>query len=216
MTPDFDKAATLATELLKEHKITAAPVSPLPMLKRPNVLVVSFTEVSNIVGTDRDTILSAFSNNQDAVTSCFLEEGKRNYIVAYNQQLPIHTAQKALARQLGHVMLEHDGSRPDDIRTAEEICFAYNLLCPRPLIRAVQEAGITITMNVLTNMTSCDSDCVAGMMEIHGGNVPAELNREVKKQFADYVKNFVNYRKTVTVDHSDPVDFGTYFDNYID
>lgn len=216
MKPDFDKAATLATELLIEHKITAAPVSPLPMLKRPNVLVVSFTEVSNIVGANRETILSAFPNNQDAVTSCFIEERKRNYIVAYNQQLPIHTAQKALARQLGHVMLEHDGSRPDDIRTAEETCFAYNLLCPRPLIRAVQEAGITITMNVLTNMTSCDSDCVAGMKDLQGGDVPAELNRKVKKNFADYVANFVNYRKTVTVDHSDPVDFGSYMERYVD
>lgn len=216
MTPDFDKAAIKATEMLIEYGISSAPVSPLPMLKRPGVLVISFTEVSNIVGVDRDKVLSVFSKTQDAVTSCFPNGKEKDYIVAYNQRLPIHTAQKALAKQLGHVMLEHDGSRPDDVRTAEETCFAYNLLCPRPLIRAVQEAGITITMNVLTNMTSCDSDCVAGMMDIHGGNVPAELNRKVKKQFADYVKNFVNYRKTVTVDHSDPVDFGTYFENYVD
>ena len=217
MTPNYDKAAIMATELLIEHAITAAPVSPLPMLKqRPNVLVVSFTEVSNSVGLDRDEVLSTFSKTQDAVTSCFIDGGEKNYVVAYNQKLPIHTAQKALARQLGHVILEHDGSRPEDVRTAEKTCFAYHLLCPRPLIRAVQEAGLEITMNVLTNMTSCDSDCVAGMKDLKATHVPAELNRKVKALFADYVKNFVNYRKTVTVDNSDPVDFGCYLEGYVD
>lgn len=216
MTPNYDKAATMATELLIEHAITAAPVSPLPMLKRPNVLVVSFTEVSAQTGLDRDKVLSVFSKTQDAVTSCFIENGQKNYVVAYNQRLPIHTAQKALARQLGHVVLEHDGSRPDDVRKAEETCFAYHLLCPRPLIHAVQEAGIEITMNVLTSMTSCDSDCVAGMKDLQCAHVPAELNRKVKALFADYVKNFVNYRKTVTVDNSAPVDFGHYLEGYVD
>ena len=217
MTPNYDKAAIMATELLIEHAITAAPVSPFPMLKqRPNVLVVSFTEVSNSVGLDRDEVISTFSKTQDAVTSCFIDDGEKNYIVAYNQRLPVHTAQRALARQLGHVMLEHDGSRPDDVRTAEETCFAYNLLCPRPLIRAVQEAGLEITLNVLTNMTSCDSDCVAGMKALHGGHVPPELNREVKALFADYVKNFVSFRKSVTVDNSAPVDFGFYLEGYED
>lgn len=216
MTPNYDKAATLATELLIEHAISAAPVSPLPMLKRPNVLVVSFTEVSNIVGVERDKVLSAFSKTQDAVTSCFIDDNEKNYIVAYNQRLPVHTAQKALARQLGHVMLGHDGTRTEDVRTAEKTCFAYHLLCPRPLIRAVQEAGIEITMNVLTNMTSCDSDCVAGMKELKATHVPAELNREVKALFADYVRNFVNYRKTVKIDNSAPVDFGHYLEGYED
>lgn len=217
MTPNYDKAATLATELLIQHKISAAPVSPLPMLKqRPNVLVVSFTEVSNIVGVERDKVLSAFSKTQDAVTSCFIDGNEKNYIVAYNQRLPVHTAQKALARQLGHVMLEHDGTRPEDVRTAEKTCFAYHLLCPRPLIRAVQEAGLEITLNVLTNMTSCDSDCVAGMKELKATHVPAELNREVKALFADYVRNFVNYRKTVKTDNSAPVDFGHYLEGYED
>ena len=217
MTPNYDKAATLATELLIEHAISAAPVSPLPMLKqRPNVLVVSFTEVSNIVGVERDKVLSAFSKTQDAVTSCFIDDGEKNYIVAYNQRLPVHTAQKALARQLGHVMLGHDGTRPEDVRTAEKTCFAYHLLCPRPLIRAVQEAGLEITLNVLTNMTSCDSDCVAGMKALKGTHIPAELNRKVKALFADYVKNFVSFRKTVTVDNSAPVDFGTYMEGYVD
>lgn len=216
MTPNFDKAATMATELLIEHAISAAPVSPLPMLKRPDVLVVSFTEVSNSIGIDRDKVLSVFSSTQDAVASCFIDNGQKNYVVAYNQRLPIHTAQRALARQLGHIMLGHDGSRPDDVRKAEAVCFAYHLLCPRPLIHAVQESGIDFTMNVLTNMTSCDTDCVAGMKTIHGANVPAELNRKVKALFADYVTNFVNYRKAITVDTSAPVDFGTYLEGYVE
>ena len=57
---------------------------------------------------------------------------------------------------------------------------------------------------------------MAGMKDLQCAHVPAELNRKVKALFADYVKNFVNYRKTVTVDNSAPVDFGHYLEGYVD
>ena len=215
MKPDFDKAATIATETLIDYGISSAPVSPLPILKSiPGVLVISFAEMSESVGLGRHEILSVFSNHQDAVTSCILDNGERKYVVAYNQMLPIIVAQRALARQLGHILLHHDGSRPDEVRTAEAYCFAYHLLCPRALIRSVQEAGIDFTLNVMNNMTGCDEVCVDGMKNIPGVNVPAELNRKIKTQFAAYVLNFVNYQRTVPGSVSALIDFGTYLNNY--
>ena len=136
MIPDFDRAATSAARTLLFHKITSAPVFPLPVLKKtPGVLVVSFAEMSEHIGIERKQLVNMFgSEHQDAVTPYYPDNDNLQYIVTYNQQLPLYMLQRALARQLGHIVLGHDGSRPEDVRNAEALCFAHHLLCPRPQI----------------------------------------------------------------------------------
>ena len=132
MTPDYERAAAAAMETLAKHNITTAPVDPLPVFKRtPGVLVLSFTEMSRQLGMDRNNLLTSFeTENHDAVTSVHLNDGKLRYLVTYNQRLPMYLLQRALARELGHIVLGHDGSRPEDVRMAEAYCFAYHFLCP--------------------------------------------------------------------------------------
>ena len=215
MKPDYERAALLAMETLITNRITSAPVSSLPILKNiKGVLVLSFAEMSTIAEIARDQLVSMCCGNQDAVT-IHLTEGKIKYIVAYNQQLPFFIMQRALARELGHIVLGHDGTRPEDVREAEALGFARNLLCPRPLLKAIEASGVPLTVELFGAITGCYKKCLEGIQQTPGAHIAPEINRLVKNQFADYVKNFIAYADTVKADdHSPAVDFGSYFDNY--
>lgn len=216
-TPDLERAALKACETLIKFNVNAAPVIPIPILKRmPGVVCLSFAEMAVRTGTDRDDVIRMFgSGSQDAVTSLKKIDGKIRYVVAYNQRLPFYMLQRALARELGHIVLGHDGSRPDDVRMEEAIMFASHFLCPRPLIMSLRAAGITVTVETLGNVTGCYERCLAGMRITPGIFVPPELNRMIKEQFSDYVRNFVDCQAVLSgVDTSPVADFGTFMDNY--
>ena len=214
--PDFERAAIKAAETIINNGINTAPVAPLPILKKTaGVLVLSFAEVSESVGVERRKLISLFGERQDAVTSVQVDDQKIKYAVAYNQRLPFYMLQRGIARELGHIILGHDGTRPEEIRSAEATCFAYHILCPRPLIKAVQDSGVKLTIEVLGNLTGCYERCLSGMRKTPGVSVPAELNREIKKNFADYIENFIEFQKIVSADDDSPVvDFGSFMEGY--
>lgn len=218
MTPDFEKAAIKATETLIKFGVSTAPVEPMPIFKRiPGVLVLSFSEISNMVDIDRKRIKKLFGlENQDAVTSIKVDDGKLQYLVAYNQLLPFAMIQRSLARELGHIILEHDGSLPEDVRVMEAKAFSKHLLCPRALIHAIEESGTKLTVEALGCITGCYGRCQEFIREhLPETHVPAELNRQVKAQFADYIQNFVDYQSIlVKKDKSPLADLGAYMEGY--
>ena len=217
MTPDFDRAATAAAEILIKYGISTAPVDPIPIFKKADGFnVVTFTEMSRLIGVDRADLLSAFdAENHDAVSSAYLKEGHPHYLVAYNMRLPAYLVQRALAREMGHLVLGHDGSRPEEVRNAEAICFAHHLLCPRALIHAIQESGTKITVEVLGNTTGCYERCLVGMRHLPATHVPAELNRKIRAQFADYIAEFLDFQSFLSrEDDSMIANFGTFMDGY--
>lgn len=217
MTADVDRAALKATETLIKHQVSFAPIIPLPILKSmPNVLVLSFAEMANRIGVDRQNVITTFgSDNRDVVTSVMNVDGKLRYFVAYNQRLPFYMLQRALSRELGHIVLEHDGSRPEDVRQQEALYFARHLLCPRPLIKALQDHIKPLTVETVGNITGCYERCLLGMRKTPGAYVPPELNRMLKDQFADYIANFIDCEKILTAeDITDVADFGSFMDNY--
>ena len=215
-TPDYDAAAIRAMETLIKHQTHAAPVDPFTMIKStPGVIVISFTEMSARFGVDRENIISITDRNQDAITTVKPSGGDLEYVIMYNQQLPYYLMQRALARELGHIVLRHDGSRPEAVRTEEALTFARHLLCPRPLLALIRDAGIPITIELLGSITGCYRRCLEGMRKTPGTHVPPELNRIVKEQFEAYARNFISYAMTVKdEDTSEIADFGTYMDNY--
>ena len=217
MTPDYQTAAIKATEILIQNKIGSTPIDPLPILKNyPGVLVLSYAEMSEDAGIERKRVVSIFGDeNQDAITTAYNVDGKTLYVVGYNQRLPLYMVQRALARELGHIVLGHDGSREDAVRTTEAKTFAHHLLCPRALIHMVQASGIRITTEVLGNLTGCFERCLYCMRHTPGVQVPAELNRAVRDQFKDYFYNFFDFQRAVAhEDGSALADFGTYMDGY--
>ena len=217
MTPNYELAAIKAAEMLIKHNITTAPVDPLPVFKRTKgCLVLSFTEMSTMISVDRDNLVAMFdAENHDAVTSTHFEDGRLRYIVTYNQRLPLYLLQRALARELGHIVLGHDGSRPEDVRMAEAYAFAHHFLCPRPLIHAIQQSGIPLTVEVLGAMTGCYERCLQGMRKTPAVHVPAELNRRIRDQFSDYIANFLDFESYLSKsDESMLANLGTYMDGY--
>lgn len=217
MRPDFEKAATKATELLIKYNISTAPILPLSILKQiPGVLVLSFSEISNMIDLQGEKITTLFGlENQDAVTSVKLSNGKLHYLIGYNQLLPLNIIQRSLARELGHIILGHDGSLPEDIRAMEAKAFSKHLLCPRALIHTILEDGYPLTVESVGCITGCYGRCQNFIRNLPGTHVPAELNRKIKEQFADYTQNWISYQQILVKKDTSPLaDFGTYMDGY--
>lgn len=219
MTPDYQTAAIKATETLIKFGISSAPVDPLPILKRlPGVIVVSFETFSKESNTERKCVMSMLGEkNQDAITVVNIIDDKKQYLVAYNQMLSMNLCYRALARELGHIILGHDGTKPEDVRNEEAKAFAHHLLCPRAMIHSIQATGLRITTEMLGNITGCYDHCLTCMRKQPAVEVPAELNRLVHDQFMPYILNLFEYQRYASrKDGSATVDFGTYMDNYIE
>ena len=216
MTPDYQKAAIVAAETLIKYQIGTAPIDPLPILKKtPGVIVLTFAEMSQKTNIDRKEILDTFGcKNQDAVTTVFLDDGLK-YVVTYNLMLSTGIIRRALARELGHILLGHDGSRPEKARNEEAKCFAHHLLCPRPLIHLIQATNIRLTVETLGNVTGFYDHCVSCIRKQPGVKVPAELNKLVSQQFMPYITNLFEYQRYASLkDGSALADLGVYMDYY--
>ena len=218
MKPDYDRAATEAMKILVAHKITETPIVTMPILKNyPGVRVMSFTHMANEAGINRDDLIPLFNKNQDAVTfhlGMGIEDVK--YVVVYNMRLPHEIICRALARELGHIVLGHDGiTRPQHVRLAEAMCFAHHLISPRPIIRIIQESNIPLTLSVMTNTVGCSEECIDDMRGIPGAHVPAELNREVRDLFSRGIREYIRFHIASPLKDKSPViDLGSYMDHY--
>ena len=213
---DYTKAATAATETLIKYAVTASPVAPLPMLKKmKNVVVISFSDISEDYGIKCKEMIPMFEKNLDAITSVFTENGARQYIVAYNNNLPFNMVQRALAREMGHIVLGHDGYSEEN--NEEAMCYAYHLLCPRSLIHALQATCLRLTTDLLANLTGVYDQSIVAMRRIPATDVPKNLNCFVRNQFMPFVMNlFGYYRYVLPKDGSALVDLGTFMEGYVE
>ena len=149
---DYLKAATKAAETLIKYNICKSPVSPLPILQSmENVIVVSFEEIGSISGINRANVMEIFGKCKDAFSSIHMKDKTPIYIVAYNALLPFNMLQRALAREMGHIVLEHTERTPEN--ESEALCFAQHLLCPRALVHLLQAISIRITEDLIGNLT---------------------------------------------------------------
>ena len=214
MNPDYNKAATRAAETLIKYGVKTSPVSPLPILEQmDNVIVTSFAEMCDSSGINPCEMKPLFGKNQDAISSIHVEDGRAWYVVAYNSLLPFSMIQHALAREMGHIVLGHEVSTPEN--EAEAICFARHLLCPRPLIHAIQATNIRLTKNLLAQLTGIFDQSLTDIRKTPGTKVPAGMNRFIRGQFLPYFINFFQYYQTVLpADGSALADLGTYMDDY--
>ena len=217
MKPDFNKAATMAMEMLIANEITETPVDSLSiLLKYPGVRVMSFTRFAAQAGVERHDLVPLFGENQDAATfNLNMNIDGVNYIVVYNMRLPHEIILRGVARELGHLVLGHDGkTRPSDVRLSEAMCFAHHLISPRPVVKMLQNA-VPLTMNVLTATLGCSDECVDDLREIPGAHVPPELNQKVKALFERGINEYIRFYKAANkADKSPVIDFGSFMDNY--
>lgn len=216
MTPDYDKAATMAMQTLIDNGITETPIDSLSiLLKYPGVRVMSFATFATQAGIDRNNLVPLFGTNQDAATFHLdMNIDGVEYVVVYNMRLPHEIIMRGIARELGHIVLKHDGAtRSTEVRMAEALTFAHHLITPRPIIHQLRQEVI-ITMNVLTATTGCSDSCVEELRTIPGVCVPADLNRKVRNLFSRGIGEYIRFHKAQGADNAPPLDFGSYMDNY--
>lgn len=217
MKPDFERAASAAIQILIKYNIGTAPVDPLPILKNMDgVFVMTFEEASSKTNMNRQELLNMYGcQNQDAVTSVYIIGDKLHYFVTYNRLLPSRIIDMALARELGHIVLGHDGSRPEDIRQEEAKCFAHHLMLPRPLLHSLFASNLRVTEDLIRNITGCPGHCLPCIRKQPGVSVPAELNRIVRDNFMPYILNFFEYQRHASLyDGSALADLGSYMEGY--
>lgn len=218
MTPDYEKAAAAAMNLLIEKQIRKTPIDALDiLLNTEGVRVMTFSSMALETGRPREELVPLFGENQDAVT--FRIENSISgvqYVVVYNMFLTVDVVMRGLARELGHIVLQHDGiTRETSVRMAEAKCFAHHLLSPRPVISMLQQSGLPITLDVLAETTGCSSDCVDDIQTIPGVNVPSDLNRKVKELFTQEINEYIRYKTASKKKDSSPVvDFGQFMEFY--
>lgn len=112
MIPKLENAASKAVEVLD---LGRDPLTVLRKLSNVFLLPIDFTQDGQA--------------NQDAFTLVNKTESGLQYIVIYNLSTPPFRLRTALAKQLGHVVLEHDGNAPEEVWTEEANCFAYHFIC---------------------------------------------------------------------------------------
>ena len=220
MLPNYEAAAAAAMNLLIRKNITSTPIDSLSiLLSTPGVRVMTFSEMATETGENRDELVPLFGKNQDAALFKLMQpiDGV-DYVAVYNRFLLEDVVSRGIARELGHIVMGHDGqTRPAEVRLAEAHCVAHHLLSPRPVIRLLQESGIRITLDILAETTGCSSDCVEGLQAIPGVHVPKEINQQVKKQFEKEILEYMRFRSAShKKDTSPEIDFGSFMDNYED
>ena len=215
MMPDYARAADKAAETIIKYGIRKTPVSPLPILEQMNgVLVVSFADVSDSSGLSyHEIVQDLFGRSRDAIASIHPERGKQEYVIAYNSLLPFAAIQRALAREMGHILLGHKENTRES--AAEAACFAHHLLCPRPLIHAIQATGIRITVDMLAMLTGTRDQDLTSMRRLPATSIPAGKNRFIRNTMLPFVINFIEYYQTVSMhDGSALADIGSYMEGY--
>ena len=217
MKPDFDRAAAKAMEILIGNMLTETPIDPLAiLLKTPGVRVLPFTRMAAEAGLERKDLVQLFGCNQDAATFLVDSIESVRYVVVYNMRLPCEIIRRAIARELGHILLGHDGStRPTEVRRAEAMCFAHHLLSPRPVLHLIRESGTPLTLSVMSQTMGCSEECVEDLQKIPGVRISADLNRKVRDQFAPHIREYISFHRLSPMkDHSPVIDLGTYMDLY--
>lgn len=216
MMPDIDRAATLAVKTLLDFDVIGTPIDPIRILRAlPSVHLMTFRQLAQLSRMDRPHLLSTFGEYEDTIIFVKRCAGELHYLIGYNMYRPYYIIQRALAREMGHIILGHDGSRTDEVRTFEAQVFAQHFLCPRPVIRFVQDSSVPLTTMLLGHITGCDEHCLACMRQTPAANVPPELNRRLKERFAPYLQNYTYFYEAISgADRSPLADFGSFMDGY--
>ena len=121
MEPDYQRSANAAARTLEKYGTESALPDPLAVLSQMrNVLLISFASTS------------LEGNGQDSITLVNRQDGRLQYIILYNSALAPARIRRALSRELGHVILEHDRHTPEEVASEEADCFSFHFLCPKP------------------------------------------------------------------------------------
>ena len=142
MTPNYNTAKAKAIETILKYNLDPAKADPLQVLSQlPNVLLMPFD--TDFVYID-PSFENTFTTEQDSLTMVNKNGDNLQYIVIYNKALPPYRLRLALAQELGHVILNHDGKTSEEIWSEESLAFALHFMFPVKLLTQTGEQKKTI------------------------------------------------------------------------
>ena len=128
---DYKKATNAAYKIIAERDIFSLATNVFAILDQLETCrVYTYGQVNYLYGTPLDTLLSASEYGFS-----IQESGQR--IIYYNEKMPLNCIRFTLAHELGHAVLGHQ-DEDDPIAEREANCFARNLLCPIPIVNALE------------------------------------------------------------------------------
>ena len=120
MNPDYRTAKRSAIETV----IHLGDDPKAVLLKMRNVLLLSYDSENP----------DPMQTGQDSYTLVNRKDDVLQYIIVYNQELALEHKRFTLARELAHVILQHDGTSPEAVWAEEADCFASYYINPLNII----------------------------------------------------------------------------------
>jgi len=129
--PDYRKATNAAYKLLAQKDIIPMSTNLFSVIEDylPDCRLITYSQAAFLYGNSTELLLQASEYGFSVV------RGNRRLIL-YNESLPFGCVRFTIAHEIGHAILGH----VDEFSLAAEReanCFARNLLCPIPIVCAL-------------------------------------------------------------------------------
>lgn len=129
--PDYKKATNAAYKLIAERDQFSLATNVFAIAEQlDNCKVFTYAQTTFLYGTPLDNLLAASEYG-------FSIKNQGNRIIYYNEKMPLVCIRFTLAHEIGHAVLNHQ-DEDDPLAEKEANCFARNLLCPAPVISALE------------------------------------------------------------------------------
>lgn len=136
-TPDYGIATNAAYETLSAYKGAYPVIDIFSILKSfPNVMIKTYSEAAKRSGLSFGDFCEYRASSRHGFTIRREKQGRKQFLVYYNDYKDETTVRFTLAHETGHIVLDHE--KDGEVQDKEANCFARNILCPVPLIKGFE------------------------------------------------------------------------------
>lgn len=183
MTPDYDRAATLALITLLRLGVESLPVFPETLIRQcKNTRLLTYQEYCALPGIASRFPSTLSSRHPEALTHLFeFHSGKVAWLVYYDPKMMSPERRKfSLAHELGHIVLRHHGRSEEEEQEAD--FFAAHLLLPRPALAEFVQRGFPLLEVNLYNLSNVSRACLYTIQQSPSSWVEPSLNTRLRAQ----------------------------------
>lgn len=185
--PDYDRAATMAYRCITALGVNRMPIDPLFMLKKcRNVALKPYSalrEEAHMSAWEFDRHVSV---GQDAFVARRSRQGKVHYLVCYEDEGNPARRRFTLAHELGHIVLGHTDQGAYEEEEANH--FAMHLLCPRPVLRQLEQQSAPLCAERIATVCFISVSCAMALERAKPCSVSPDLLRQVNDLLAPAVQ----------------------------
>ena len=130
--PDYKKATNAAYKIIAENDYFSYSTNVFAIAEQlDNCRIYTYGQTNFLYGRPLEDL---FAVSEYGFSIKDKQKGSR--IIYYNEKMPLACIRLTLAHEIGHAVLGHQ-DEDDPFAEKEANCFARNLLCPVPVITAL-------------------------------------------------------------------------------